>query len=242
VPAATFISISAFCGSLVLTLFLTIIPRSPTLPRPGLNYGSILAQPWLQLKNLIKRQWNADPSKLSEAERDLLKGQIVDVMLAVPASQQLQLSDAIAIMGKRDFPYHWEQLLPQMVERFAGDDFNAINGVGAALRPCRRDYCCVTRTVWSPPHVLGRYTPMSGLKPHTYVHVTSKTHECPCLPQVLRTANPLFRRYRYEARSDELWTEINYVLQIVAAPLTELFKATLQLVEVGRATTLYFLD
>uniref|UniRef100_A0A1I8F801 Cse1 domain-containing protein n=1 Tax=Macrostomum lignano TaxID=282301 RepID=A0A1I8F801_9PLAT len=37
----------------------------------------------------------------------------------------------------------------------------------------------------------------------------------------------LFRRYRYESRSDRLWLEIKYVLQNFAQPLTDLFLAAM---------------
>lgn len=40
------------------------------------------------------------------------------------------------------------------------------------------------------------------------------------------------RSYRIRERSDELWTEIKYVLDIFAQPLTTLFKSTLQLLSV----------
>jgi len=40
---------------------------------------------------------------------------------------------------------------------------------------------------------------------------------------VLRTAHSLFKRYRFEFKSNELWTEIKLVLDHFARPLTELF-------------------
>lgn len=39
---------------------------------------------------------------------------------------------------------------------------------------------------------------------------------------VLRTAHSLFRRYRHEFRSDNLWMEIKMVLEQFAQPLTKL--------------------
>lgn len=39
---------------------------------------------------------------------------------------------------------------------------------------------------------------------------------------VLRTAHSIFKRYRHEFQSNELWKEIKYVLGIFAHPLTEL--------------------
>eukprot|EP00051_Salpingoeca_urceolata_P014441 m.183859 g.183859 ORF g.183859 m.183859 type:complete len:978 (+) comp18088_c0_seq1:151-3084(+) len=52
---------------------------------------------------------------------------------------------------------------------------------------------------------------------------------------VLRTAHPLFRRYRYEGASNELWSEIKLVLTQFAEPLTMLLKATVPLLETHKA-------
>ncbi|XP_042197781.1 exportin-2 [Callorhinchus milii] len=46
---------------------------------------------------------------------------------------------------------------------------------------------------------------------------------------VLRTAHSLFKRYRHEFKSNELWTEIKLVLDTFAEPLTVLFKTTIEL-------------
>uniref|UniRef100_A0A8D8S4P8 Exportin-2 n=1 Tax=Cacopsylla melanoneura TaxID=428564 RepID=A0A8D8S4P8_9HEMI len=48
---------------------------------------------------------------------------------------------------------------------------------------------------------------------------------------VLHTAHSLFRRYRHEFKSQKLWTEIKFVLENFASPFTELFKATINLVD-----------
>jgi len=44
----------------------------------------------------------------------------------------------------------------------------------------------------------------------------------------LRTVHSIFKRYRYEIKSNELWTEIKYVLDNFAKPLTDLFTKALQ--------------
>lgn len=46
---------------------------------------------------------------------------------------------------------------------------------------------------------------------------------------ILRTAHSLFKRYRFEFKSQSLWEEIKYVLDKLAKPLTDLFTATLGL-------------
>lgn len=40
-----------------------------------------------------------------------------------------QLSDAISIIGREDFPQKWPDLLTEMVARFRSGDFHIINGV-----------------------------------------------------------------------------------------------------------------
>ncbi|XP_045151350.1 exportin-2 [Echinops telfairi] len=95
-------------------------------------------------------------------------------MLSSPEQMQKQLSDAISIIGREDFPQKWPDLLTEMVNRFQSGDFHVINGV-------------------------------------------------------LRTAHSLFKRYRHEFKSNELWTEIKLVLDAFALPLTNLFKATIEL-------------
>lgn len=39
---------------------------------------------------------------------------------------------------------------------------------------------------------------------------------------VLQTAHSLFKRYRFEFKSQELWEEIKFVLDKLAKPLTDL--------------------
>ncbi|CAG9570956.1 unnamed protein product [Danaus chrysippus] len=46
---------------------------------------------------------------------------------------------------------------------------------------------------------------------------------------VLRTAHSLFKRYRYEFKSQKLWEEIKHVLENIAKPLTDLFVVTIDL-------------
>uniref|UniRef100_A0A3Q2FGW3 Exportin-2 n=1 Tax=Cyprinodon variegatus TaxID=28743 RepID=A0A3Q2FGW3_CYPVA len=128
-------------------------------------------------KNYIKRNWRIvedEPNKISDADRTAIKANIINLMLSSPEQIQKQLSDAISIIGREDFPQKWPDLLTEMVTRFRSGDFHIINGV-------------------------------------------------------LRTAHSLFKRYRHEFKSNELWTEIKLVLDTFALPLTELFKATIDL-------------
>ncbi|XP_038057672.1 exportin-2-like [Patiria miniata] len=56
---------------------------------------------------------------------------------------------------------------------------------------------------------------------------------------ILRTAHSLFKRYRHEFKSQELWTEIKMVLDKLAEPLTILFEKTVHLTGVTDIKTQY---
>ena len=131
-------------------------------------------------KNYVKRNWKVEEDsvdRIHAQDRDSIKKLIVNLMLHSPDSIQKQLSDAVSIIGKYDFPNKWPELIDQMVEKFNTGDFHVINGV-------------------------------------------------------LHTAHSLFKRYRYEFKSQSLWTEIKFVLDQFAKPLTDLFVATMNLTEV----------
>ena len=99
-------------------------------------------------------------------------------MLVLPDSLQKQITEAIACIGKHDFPRQWDSLLPAMVTRMSEPNIATVNAV-------------------------------------------------------LRTMLPLCRRYSFEFKSDELWLEIKYVLDLFADPLTKLFQSTFALLDVS---------
>ncbi|RLU15268.1 hypothetical protein DMN91_012262 [Ooceraea biroi] len=131
-------------------------------------------------KNYVKRNWKVEEDstdRIHDEDRTAIKKLIVTLMLHSPESIQKQLSDAVSIIGKHDFPNKWPDLIDQMVEKFNTGDFYIINGV-------------------------------------------------------LYTAHSLFKKYRYEFKSEVLWTEIKFVLDKFAKPLTDLFLATMNLTQV----------
>jgi len=131
----------------------------------------------INFKNFIKKKWKIDEDgvlNISEDDRNTVKSHVVNLMLEAPENIQKQLSEAISIIGKEDFPENWTNLLQDMVNHFASGDFNRINGV-------------------------------------------------------LRTAHSLFKKYRYEFRSDNLYREINHVIANFANQLTQLFLQFVQI-------------
>lgn len=87
-------------------------------------------------KNYVKRNWRVSDDvvgengdKISAGDREWIKRNIVELMLTSPEQIQLQLSDAISIISKEDFPGKWNDLLPSLVERLKTGDFQVANGV-----------------------------------------------------------------------------------------------------------------
>lgn len=86
----------------------------------------------INFKNFVRRNWRVvedRANRISELDRELIKKNIVGLMLKTPESIQRQLSDAITIVGREDFPHNWQGLLQEMVEHFKSGDFHKINGV-----------------------------------------------------------------------------------------------------------------
>ncbi|KAK2193331.1 hypothetical protein NP493_15g03058 [Ridgeia piscesae] len=137
----------------------------------------------ITFKNYVKRNWRItedDGDLMHASDRLTVKQSIIALMLKSPEQIQKQLSDAISIIGREDFPDKWPDLIQEMVTKFSSGDFHIINGV-------------------------------------------------------LRTAHSIFKRYRHEFKSQKLWTEIKFVLDNFAAPLTQLFAATMELAKTHAA-------
>ena len=56
---------------------------------------------------------------------------------------QKQVSDAISIIGKRDFPRDWPGLLQELTAKLQSGDFHAINGVLQTAHSLFKKYRCV---------------------------------------------------------------------------------------------------
>ena len=123
-------------------------------------------------KNFVKRNWKVDDvngvDKICQEDREFIKAEVIGIMTSCKVKIQKQFSEAVAIIGKEDFPEKWQNLMPEMISKLESDNFSVVSGI-------------------------------------------------------LLTANSLFRRYRFEFKSQELWTEIKHVLVTFAVPLTSFF-------------------
>lgn len=136
----------------------------------------------VHFKNIIKKGWDVtnedgtDGITFSPSDRDIIKNHLVELMCTVPPAIQAQCSESISLIAKVDFPDNWQNLLPELVQRFNSPDIAVVNGA-------------------------------------------------------LLTTNSIFKPFRYVQRSDALYRDILYSLNIVQAPLLTKFKATGQQVD-----------
>ena len=76
---------------------------------------------------------------ISETDRNLIKERLVELMISVEAHVQRQLGEAIAVIGRADFPDRWPSLMTQLTQQMAGDDLAKVSSclyVAEALFRC----------------------------------------------------------------------------------------------------------
>lgn len=57
-------------------------------------------------------QDNQNENNITLEDRQNIKNNIVELMISVPERIQLQISDALSIIAKEDFPEQWQTLIP----------------------------------------------------------------------------------------------------------------------------------
>eukprot|EP00252_Welwitschia_mirabilis_P008441 TRINITY_DN2027_c0_g1_i1.p1 TRINITY_DN2027_c0_g1~~TRINITY_DN2027_c0_g1_i1.p1 ORF type:complete len:966 (-),score=126.84 TRINITY_DN2027_c0_g1_i1:393-3290(-) len=133
----------------------------------------------VNFKNHVRLHWapidpdhDNDPGLIQTPEKDQVKALIVRSMLSSQPRIQSQLSEALSIISKHDFPTRWPTLLPELVSTLqTSTDYTVINGI-------------------------------------------------------LSTANSIFKKFRYEYKSNELFIDLKYCLDNFAAPLLDVFLKT----------------
>ncbi|XP_047319796.1 exportin-2 [Impatiens glandulifera] len=96
----------------------------------------------VNFKNHLRSRWSPTPSDdsnlptlapISEPEKEQIKALIVNLMLSSAPKIQAQLSEALAVIGKHDFPKSWPALLPELISNLekAGEisDYVTVNGI-----------------------------------------------------------------------------------------------------------------
>ncbi|KAL6126321.1 hypothetical protein ACLB2K_074372 [Fragaria x ananassa] len=91
----------------------------------------------VNFKNHLKVRWspapNSDEPRIQDAEKEQIKALIVSLMLNATPRIQGQLSEALVLIGKHDFPRLWPNLLPELTgslqKASQAGDYASINGI-----------------------------------------------------------------------------------------------------------------
>jgi exportin-2 (importin alpha re-exporter) len=143
------------------------IVANANVPNPAVRQAAAV-----HFKNIVKNGWDEQNKTkdihISAEDRNTIKSHLVELMCTVPPAIQSQCSESITLIAVRDFPDQWENLMPELVQKFTSTDPAVVNGV-------------------------------------------------------LRTANSIFKRFRFAGKSDDLYRVILYALHEIQAPLLTLF-------------------
>ncbi|KAI8396971.1 hypothetical protein B1J92_H07821g [Nakaseomyces glabratus] len=82
-------------------------------------------------KNFIKRKWIDENGVhlLSPSNVELIKNEIVPLMIALPGNLQVQIGESISVIADSDFPERWPTLLDDLVSKLSTDDMVTNKGV-----------------------------------------------------------------------------------------------------------------
>lgn len=106
-------------------LTLLHVVASSNLPNPTRLAGALF------FKNFIKRKWIDEDGNhlLSPNSVELIKKEIVPLMITLPNNLQIQIGEAISEIADSDFPQRWPTLLNDLASRLSADDMVTNKGV-----------------------------------------------------------------------------------------------------------------
>ncbi|KAH3671814.1 hypothetical protein WICMUC_004532 [Wickerhamomyces mucosus] len=83
----------------------------------------------LFFKNYIKRKWIDEDGNHLTQDADLIKQEIIPLMISLPNNLQIQIGEAIAVIADSDFPEKWPTLVDDLVAKLSKDDMITNKGV-----------------------------------------------------------------------------------------------------------------
>lgn len=85
----------------------------------------------LYFKNLIKRKWINENGQylISINDVEMIKKEIISLMIILPDSLQLQIGESISLIAESEFPQLWSTLIDELVEKLSMDDLIINKGV-----------------------------------------------------------------------------------------------------------------
>ncbi|KAK6057893.1 hypothetical protein COOONC_04549 [Cooperia oncophora] len=86
------------------------------------------------LKNFIRKNWGETPEvDMSPEEEEQIRQSVLQGMFLIRGTLQGQLSHAVQLMAKRDFPERWPSLVPSLAEHLKVDDLGRLVAALSAM-------------------------------------------------------------------------------------------------------------
>ncbi|KAK1583226.1 hypothetical protein Q3G72_022000 [Acer saccharum] len=143
----------------------------------------------VNFKNHLRYRWSPSSDSNSgttlapilDPEKEQIKALIVTRMLSSSTPRiQSQLSEALAVIGKHDFPKSWPTLLPELVSK---------------------------------------------------LRIAAHSNEYASINGILGTANSIFKKFRYQCKTNDLLLDLKYCLDNFCVPLLVIFLKTAALID-----------
>lgn len=89
----------------------------------------------IYMKNLVKRKWDIDweHGGMNKHDRDIIKGNIVNVYMNTPKMIQSQIGEMLLYISIRDFPVYWNDLLVSIVKFLPDEQTDLLSNNGMFL-------------------------------------------------------------------------------------------------------------
>jgi len=110
----------------------------------------------VHFKNMVKKGWTPNDEDdhdggkpqflIPESDRTLIKNNLVSLMCTVPPQLQSQCSESIALIASSDFPSKWDNLLTDLIAKFADPNWDVVNGVLVAANSILKRFRYVQRS------------------------------------------------------------------------------------------------
>lgn len=90
----------------------------------------------IYIKNLVKRKWDIDweHGGMNKHDRDIIKGNIVNVYMSTPKIIQSQIGEMLLYISIRDFPVYWNDLLINIVKFLPSEQTDLLSNNGMFLQ------------------------------------------------------------------------------------------------------------
>ncbi|KAJ1606221.1 hypothetical protein OJ252_3241 [Cryptosporidium canis] len=150
----------------------------------------------IYIKNLVKRKWDLDweHGGMSVQDRDIIKGNIVNIYMSTPKMIQSQIGEMLLYISVRDFPVYWNDLLANIVKFLPDEQTDLLSNNGMFLG---NDLATMVAKLQQYEHTLS----MIKLILEKYRYAESSNKVLLELKEILKVVcEPMYRMFVYSSQ------------------------------------------